>query len=1304
MRWARIALYSLLGTVAVLAICLAVILNLDFGRFQGYLEETVTEALDREFEIEGDLVVEIDLSRIRIVASEVRVAGSDWGAAPDLARIGRLETQVDTLSLLNWPIRIESLNVERIRVDLEQDGAGVGNWEFFGPEEEFIPEEDVESPGDLPLIVESARIIDVALAYNNPERPRPLRFTASQLTVDRDEADYLDLNLAALLNETPIVFDARAGQVADLVRYRDVSVELSASLGEIELNGKATIDSLLQPQRPTMQLTVSGPNAEYLTEMLEVQQITSGPLYLTATIAPLGDDMQLNLNGDYGEFTFDVSGQFKNLQELDEVSLRVATSGPDAGAIGRLAGNPDVPPEPFSVVGRLTRAGPILDVEEVAIDIGKTNFVAKAHFPDLPRPTGAEGTLRISGPEFGLFSRLFGLPGRLTGPFTMDIDLTPQPDGSGALKLAASAKDLEFVIAGTVANTPDLSGTKFRVDFRGPDLRTVTDALGLADAPSRPFELGIDLERVANGISLRDGSIVVGNDRARFGGLVGNAPLEADTDLSFEVEGPNLSGTLAAFGIDADELPSARYRAGGRVERVEDQFMLHDISAAIGDNLEYELNVAGNVTDSPDLVGTRMQVLARGKSLGALTDAAGIAGIPDLPFDVEASLERVDNGFAIENGRARLGQDSVAVRGLVGEKPLERDTDLRFDIDVADLKKTLAGFGVDADALPPGKFVTGGEIRSRGSRFELRGVNASLAGARATISGQLGAMPTLEGTDITVEVKGDDLASLLPEDENLAKLNKPFGVAARVQLNKGMLVLKDAEVRLPGFDATAELEVGLEPVMGRGRLAVEASSPDLVPLMPAEYAVLQADKVPLRLKVGSVWDQNRWALEELDLGLARGTLVGGGTIGAPPDFNGTDLTLDLNIASLRTLSVLAGRELPDDSAQFKLRVAGSRGLMRSDHFAGGFGDSDIAGRFVLRGGDVPEIEVGLTSERLNLEPYLPDEADEADAADERDDAPPPTKADGRVIPDIPIPMDAMKTIAATVDIDIKEIDLGPKEFTDIILTGSLTDGALAVERFALSNNKGGSLRGNFALRPAGETAALSLDVAGSGLILGMPAATTEELAALPRYELDTVLVASGSTVRELAASLSGYLRLVGGEGRMRATALRFFTGDFLSEVVGTVNPFTKSDPYTTFQCAVVLAEIENGKVTGQPILVAQTERLRILANAEIDLGTEKFGATIRTVPQKGLGLSVGDLVNPFVKLGGTFANPALALDPEGALISGGTAVATAGISILAKRFKQRFIDDQDACGKALKEAEPSFVELGRRYRPDDASN
>ena len=53
----------------------------------------------------------------------------------------------------------------------------------------------------------------------------------------------------------------------------------------------------------------------------------------------------------------------------------------------------------------------------------------------------------------------------------------------------------------------------------------------------------------------------------------------------------------------------------------------------------------------------------------------------------------------------------------------------------------------------------------------------------------------------------------------------------------------------------------------------------------------------------------------------------------------------------------------------------------------------------------------------------------------------------------------------------------------------------------------------------------------------------------------------------------------------------------------------------------------------------QSDRLNIFANADVDLKTEKLVAEFNTVPQKGLGISLSNLVNPYVNVTGTLANP-----------------------------------------------------------------
>ena len=119
--------------------------------------------------------------------------------------------------------------------------------------------------------------------------------------------------------------------------------------------------------------------------------------------------------------------------------------------------------------------------------------------------------------------------------------------------------------------------------------------------------------------------------------------------------------------------------------------------------------------------------------------------------------------------------------------------------------------------------------------------------------------------------------------------------------------------------------------------------------------------------------------------------------------------------------------------------------------------------------------------------------------------------------------------------------------------------------------------------------------------------------------------------------------------------------------------------------------------------MTQTKRLNIFAAATIDLKTEKVDVKVNTVPQKGLGLSLSDLVNPYTAIGGTLAKPTLTLDPQGAMIEGGAAVATGGLSILAKRFAERYLTASDACGKAASDALPEFQAVKAFYYPESTT-
>jgi hypothetical protein len=733
-----------------------------------------------------------------------------------------------------------------------------------------------------------------------------------------------------------------------------------------------------------------------------------------------------------------------------------------------------------------------------------------------------------------------------------------------------------------------------------------------------------------------------------------------------------------------------------KLERGAESFELQDVRAIIGDDSEYALNIDGQLSLESNFVGSKIQLNAKGKSFGALTDAAGVEGMPDLPFELRGAISRLANGYSVEDGNARMGNDQVTLRGLIAEKPLQGDTDISFTARVPDLKASLQRFGVDSAAVPAGPLDAAGEIRYQRNFFAVQKLHASLAGAKLNVAGRLGTFPELEGTKLTVQLDGADLSRLLPDEQKFSALNNPFGFSATVGVRDKVLSVGEVSSFIGEMKITADIETSLSSPLDQGSFSFDATAPDFYRLAPQQKETSFAEQAPLAFHMKGNWADSVWTLDDFLLQLGKGTLAATGTVGAPPNFKRTDLQSTLNIASVRNFSQLAGRKLPDEAAQLNMHLVGSDEAMTLKEFAGTFGVSDISGEFTLRSGEVQNISFGLKSKRLNLAPYL-SELTEEELPKKGPEAK-TVKAD-RVIPDMVIPMDMLRKYRVSADIDIAELNLRQRTLRDVIAVGAVEDGALKLTKFNIKSSRDEVLTGKLDLRPGESGAELLLTIQGTALAMGLPAVTVEEMQSLPRYDVDTVLSGAGVTVREMAGSLDGYVRLVAGPGDIKTGALSFFTNDFLSEVLNTVNPFVKSDPYTHYECAVILLRLKDGVVEGEPAAVLQSKRLRIFANATVDLKSEKLIATIRTVPTKGLGISFSDLINPYTMISGTLASPSLTLDPEGVLVEGGAAVATGGISIVAKRFKDRFLSAKDACGKAVAEVDEEFRALKESYYP-----
>jgi hypothetical protein len=195
-------------------------------------------------------------------------------------------------------------------------------------------------------------------------------------------------------------------------------------------------------------------------------------------------------------------------------------------------------------------------------------------------------------------------------------------------------------------------------------------------------------------------------------------------------------------------------------------------------------------------------------------------------------------------------------------------------------------------------------------------------------------------------------------------------------------------------------------------------------------------------------------------------------------------------------------------------------------------------------------------------------------------------------------------------------------------------------------------------------------------------------------DIDVNLESTGTNLRELLGNASGMFFLDSRGGRVgKNRILDAVYGNLWQEFLGSINPFFKQKSYTDFECIVMPVMFAEGNVSAVPNSYVATDKIRVSIKSKIDLKTEKIEVGVHTTPKKGIAISAAELTNPYLKLVGTLASPRLAVDEKGALITGGVAVATGGVSIVALAAWDRIKGRGDPCGVVAKDGREALVNL-----------
>jgi hypothetical protein len=422
--------------------------------------------------------------------------------------------------------------------------------------------------------------------------------------------------------------------------------------------------------------------------------------------------------------------------------------------------------------------------------------------------------------------------------------------------------------------------------------------------------------------------------------------------------------------------------------------------------------------------------------------------------------------------------------------------------------------------------------------------------------------------------------------------------------------------------------------------------------------------IPFAASGRLVNEKTRTKLDEVQLSLGEIRASVDGDI--KPD-NTFQLAIKASGPDASKLDKLAGTELPAKAFTVSTGLKGNPSEFELRDASVVLGRSQARGNLKIGLGDVTLLHGNIAAPYIDASHWYPgEEAEEEPPAESK------AQASEWMFDDTPVAVLQDHHMDIDLDLNIETLVLGNTTVKDIDLQLLLNRGLLKISPFAFRGTLGGGYNGTFTLDGRSGTPRLHLDANGENVRLGLAATPGQDPQTYPPFDIEANLEGVGATRRAMASSLDGKLRVYQGSGQLAAAGMNMLFSDFLTQLFTQLNPFTETSEYTQLECSVFAAKAESGLITAFPLII-HTEQLTILSKGTVDLNTEILNLSFNTKPRTGVG--------------GRLTTPAVEIDPAGTLTSGGLAVATVGLSLVAKSLSDRFMSSPDPCGDARKEIE-----------------
>jgi uncharacterized protein involved in outer membrane biogenesis len=1268
------------GAVLVAAVG-ALILYLtqsDLGRHAPLIERMVADATGYELTI-GELHADLDLlGASSFDARDVRLTNPGFEPDSRLVAVDHLVLEIELWPLLDNRIHVRSLEVTGGEVVVRGDPEHGVNWVPHRHKPRPLRSRRVRVPT---IVVDRAMLTSVTTSVDLPGLPRPLELVADRLEASTDPTETVLLDLEGGLNGEPLAIAGTVGPVAQIVVAGEIRPDLEIRLADATVTLAGRIHDLAHLGGVDVDVHGEGPDIDKITDVFGLPPLDGGTFSLTADLTAVPEGTRIDVDAALGSLLATIDGSIDALIRPSLIDVTVDAHGPNLATAVALVGVDGAPSEEFEIRGGISWAGFPVTFDAVDVRVGANTLTVDGTLGAPPVFSGSEIEITGSGPDVSTLLSLAGVRFPAVG-YRVDGRVRRIDDGVEIERLDAQVGADRLTVAGRLGEWPEMAGTSLVVEASGPSLAAYGALTGI-ELPAEPFELSATVTSTAGGVRIDDGAARVGSTRVSVRGEVVAANRLEGTRLSLEVEGADLSALQWAHGLEM--LPSTSFRARGTCELDGRRVRLEGVTGRVGD---VDVEAEGAVALTNRAVDTDLRLVITGPDASWPLEIVGLGGMPARPFEVSGTIRVTAPGLELDGIAARIGDVAARTSGLItltGGR-----TGSRLEIDVQGPRLTDVEPLIGVSGLPTVPFSLMGTVHVEPDGYRLEDTVATAGANRLTADGLLATSPDLVGSSFELELGGPDLESLADLVAGWTELpdlpSEPYTVSTSVTIDEAGYDIRELDARIGEAEARISGRLGTLPDAIGTDLTVSARGPDAGLLASAtRVAVLEGPfLVTGRVELSAASTRFRSVVVQLGGHL----LQLDGVLGPPPRRIGSDLRFAVSGPDTGPIRELTGIDaLPELAYRVTGHATGSTEAFGVAGLDATVGRSDVRGTATVTFDSKPRLTVNLDSKEIDLSELLAGRFAQTDpTSDVAPGAPEPSPPD-RVFSDEPFEFERLDRLDALISWRVSTLRLLSTAVTDIDLTMSLDNGRLAVGPVEAVGERGGRLEGNLLLEPAADGHRIALQLALRGAEVDLTTRGPGSGREPTTTDLVIDLSSHGRTPHEAASRANGdvIVSLAGGE--VDSTIVDLIGADILVSILDALNPFSGAGPETVgLDCAAFVVDVTDGLVLAEPMAV-KTDNVTVLGHGAVNLGTEKLDFEWVTKPRKGFGVSASTITNPYVKLGGTLARPALEVKPAQAVVSTGLAVATAGLSFLGKGLYDRVTSEGKVCEKGLEEAQ-----------------